>query len=262
MRAISGMIMLIFLHNISCVGQSWELSLKAGAATDIAAPASSGGFAYKTIRSNTIRPSLAIQVSKYKPESSFGFFCGLALQPVTNSFAFNERNINLTSSYGGTLAGGENVIQLYGGIEKGFQNLKSPNYKNYFSAVLGLGLNYYYFRPSIPNAGIKINHQAMTKAGEQIVGSMFGEDRYIVGAPSVFTGLRYNITDSKGKVVVILESAINIGLIKYFDHRITYQINGIERQEFLPERGWNIQFNIIIPITRFKKTKNRTNEKK
>ena len=119
--------------------------------------------------------------------------------------------------------------------------------------MCGIGFNYFYNKSD--ETGLSVVSFGKTRSGETLIGMDVGIKNNIFGAPSVFGGARYNITNSKGKRVVVLELLVNHGLVKYFDWRIKYDINGQQRIDYIPEHGFNIQINVIIPIFNFSKQK-------
>lgn len=240
--------------------QYWGLSIKPGAAIGIVASGNATtGYAYLSRSFLMPRPAFAIEFSRINLSKKYNFICGITLLPVTNSFAFNDQNIDLSKAFGGSPDGGEYAIQIYAGAEKKFNRRKSGSYRNYFSVIAGIGLNDYTFRPAYPELGVTVTNYAETLNGEQLTGTSFGYSSFRTGAISVFCGIRYNITNPAGKIVAVLELASNYGITKYFDHRITYRINNEHRLDFLAEKGGNIQFNIKIPVAVL--IKKRSNDK-
>ena len=244
MRYLILFLLLVWNNNI--FSQNWNLSVKTGAANSLAAPVfTKQGFAYKTVSHSWILPTLGLEFNR-KGKNKNNFIAGAALFPVTGSFGYNSKNIDLSQSFMPGLGIYDYNVQLYAGIEHKFIKANAPLYKNYFSVTGGIGLNYFYHNSG--ESGIITYGQAKTKNGETLIGMDAGIDRNVFSAPSVFCGLRYNITNARGKKVAMLELMLNEGLVKYFDWRIMYDINGVQRIDYIPEHGFNIQFNVIIPV--------------
>lgn len=251
MRYLNLVLLLFWINTL--FSQQLKLSIKTGAANSLAAPlAIHQGFAYKTVSSSFLRPSIGLELGCER-ESMYRIIGGVVLSPVSSSFDFNSRNIDLSQSYSPVLIAYDYNVQLYVGIEKKMLKNSAPQYKNYFSLVGGIGLNYFYYKSD--ETGLYTVSYGKTKSGETLSGMDVGITHNIFGAPSVFGGIRYNITNTKGERVVILELLVNHGLVKYFDWRIKYQIDSQERIDYLPEKGFNIQFNVIVPLFNFSKSK-------
>lgn len=246
---------IFFLNNLSA--QPWTISFKPGATFNVNAPGySSKGYAYKTTSYFMPYPHLAIEISKVNKSGRHVKFCGIGLYPVMNSFDFNEKNINLSKAYGGILRGGDYAIQVYFGIEKKIRKENLPAFRNYFSVFSCIGLGYYIFRPE-SGQGVTITHFAETNNGQQLTGTEFGYSRYVTGAPSVISGFRYNISNLIGKTVASVDLSANFGLVRYFSHKVSYQIDGVDQIDYLSQKSWNIQLSVAIPLKTFERTKNK-----
>jgi hypothetical protein len=234
--------------------QDWVIYLKPGAAMGIAALGSSStGYIHKKVPRKIPFPSLGFEVSRGFPGKGTKFFGGIKIFPVAIGYIFNERNVDVSRSYGGGLSGLDFGLQVYGCVNKSFRKEKWPEYKNYFSFFGGLGFGF--FPKGNTDFDIRVNEFGITKNGEQFSGTDFNWVNNIPGAPIIIAGVRYHITNSKGKDVAVVELATGINLIKYFDHRVTYQLNGQNRIDYLAEKSIDVQLNVLIPIkTVYKKS--------
>ena len=243
----------LLIWNNILLSQDWNLSVKTGAANSLAAPVSTKqGFAYKTVSHSWILPTIGLELN-HAGKNKNNFIIGAALFPVTGSFGYNSKNIDLSQSVMPGLGIYDYNVQLYAGIEHKFIKKDAPLYKNYFSVTGGIGLNYFYHNSG--ESGIVTYGQAITRNGETLIGMDAGVSRNVFGAPSVFGAARYNITNAKGRKVASIEMLLNYGVVKYFDWRIIYEVNGIQRTDHIPEHGFNVQLNLIIPIFSFDKRK-------
>jgi hypothetical protein len=244
---------ILLIWNTILYSQNWNLSVKTGAANSLAAPVfTKQGFAYKTVGHSWVLPSLGLEFNRTRKNKN-NILIGAALFPITGSFGYNSKNIDLTQSIMPGLNIYDYNVQLYAGIEHKLLRKDAPLYKNYFSINGGIGLNYFYHNSG--KNGIVAPSYGKTKNGENLIGMDAGISRNVFGAPSGFGGLRYNITNSKGKNVAVIELMLNYGIVKYFDWRVIYEVNGIEKVDYIPEHGFNVQINIIIPIFNFDKRK-------
>jgi hypothetical protein len=244
--------LLIFVITVSerINGQDNQFSLKVGAAKFLQAPASSSsGFAYKTLAPSSPYPTLHFE---YKRENFFkkriSLLAGISGIPTFGEITLNEKNIK--SGYSRSARYSYYSLQLYGGAEISFKKLQKPPYKNYFSIFATAALNL--------SAGEELKPVMLSDGGVTNNGEVFSGTKYTVEqgrflSPSVQAGLRYHITNSKGKDVIILELMMNYNLRQYFAYTFRYQINGVDRVDYVPEKGFSIQFNVIIPLFRTEK---------
>ena len=237
------------IHSYS---QKPQLSLKIGAAKTFAAPFKiSEGYAYKNYSKLQPYPTLGFEYSTTSKEKSCTYLAGISFQPVVYSGSFNYKNIQPSS-----VSRSEQVVAivtlLYGGIEKRFCNTDIPNKRNYFTWVGGIGIN---FSGLYGDAEFSSTEDIATAYdGKRISGSKLFIKRanwYI--APTVFTGIRYHIRNKKGTGILTLELITNYGIIRYFDYAVQYKIDGKPAEDRLGEKGFNIQFNVKIPLVTFGK---------
>lgn len=248
------LIALILILSATSKAQDLSLSIKAGAANSLAAPSSATkGYAYKTTSHLSPYPTLALELSYLKRKSTTEYFIGLGIQPVFTGFGLNEKNIDLSQSYGAGLIIGDYNYQLYLGARRNFsKNLKL--HQNYLSIHGGIGFNY--FPLYTGEDGTQVNSSGKTFSGENLTGMEVGITRNVFGAPSIFAGIEYNIRNPRGKKILGVELTANYGLIKYFDWRVSYQLNGQTRNDYIPEKGLNVQLTLKIPLITFKNKRN------
>lgn len=75
-------------------------------------------------------------------------------------------------------------------------------------------------------------------------------------SPSVYAGLRYNITNRKGREVFIIELKGSCGLTPFYKQTVDYTLDGVMKRDVLKQYGPNLQLNIIVPLHTFRKTAN------
>jgi len=246
---------ILFLMNATQLySQKPQLSLKAGTAKTFASPFKiSEGYAYKNYSKLQPYPTLSVEYSGISKEKSFTNFAGISFQPVVYSGSFNYRNIQ-PSSVSRTGQVITIVTLLYFGVERGFCNTYIPNYRDYFTWIAGIGINFSgLYRESEVFSTEDI---ASTYDGKRISGGTLSLKRanwYV--APTVFTGIRYHIRPKKDTHIFSLELIGNYGIMRYFDYAIQYKIDGEPAEDRLGEKGFNVQFNIKIPLVTFGKKK-------
>jgi hypothetical protein len=88
-----------------------------------------------------------------------------------------------------------------------------------------------------------------------MLGSSIYFEKYIVGAPSIITGVKYQFLNKHQKENAAIIISGNYGIVRYLKYRIKYKINGQERNDYLSEKGINFQFGFLVPIARFRNKK-------
>jgi hypothetical protein len=249
---------LFLIRATDLYSQKPQLSLKAGTAKTFAAPFKiSEGYAYRNYSKLQPFPTLSIEYSGKSKEKSFTYLAGISFQPVVYSGGFNYRNIQPSSvSRAGQVVA--IVTLLYAGMERGFCITCIRNYRNYFTWVAGIGINFsgLYGESEI----FSTEDIANTYDGKRISGIKLSLKRanwYI--APTVFTGIRYHIRRKKDSHEFSLELIANYGITRYFDYAVQYKIDGELAEDRLGEKGFNIQFNVKIPLVTFGKKKKLIN---
>jgi hypothetical protein len=252
MKGQSKFFLLIFVILITkqINGQDNQISVKVGAAKLLTAPASSSKeFAYKAIAPPSPYPVLHIE---YKKEDFFkkrvALLAGISGIPTFSDLTLNEENIK--SGYSRASRISYYSLQIYAGAEFIFKNPQNPLYKNYFSISGAFALNL--------SGGEELTPEMLSDGGVTNSGEIFSGTKYTVEqgrflSPSLQTGVRYHITNSKGRDVIILELQMNYNLSRYFSYTFRYQVNGVDRVDYVAEKGFNIQFNVIIPLFNFSK---------
>jgi len=229
-----------------------QISLKVGASKILKPPThSTEGFAYKTISPFWVYPSLHVEAKK---PDFFGegksFLSGISFIPTFNDLSINEKNFQ--SGSGRSLRATAYSFQFYFGVEKSLQSFKAPKYKNFFSLIAGLGLN---LSGGNMHDAIYFGDYGITKQGELFEGTYYTIERGRYLSPILLTGIKYNITNASGKVVVSIELMANYNLSQYFSHTLRYKIDGTNRVDYLREKGFQILLNINIPVFNLKKNK-------
>ena len=245
----------LFLMNATQLySQKPQLSLKAGTAKTFASPFKiSEGYAYKNYSKLQPYPTLSFEYSRKSKEKSFTYLAGISFQPVVYSGSFNYRNIQ-PSSVSRTGQVVTIVTLLYAGMERGFCNTESSNYRNYFTWVAGIGVNFSGLFGD--EEFLSTEDMATTHDGKRISGSkLFIKRANWYVAPTVFTGIRYHIRRKLDTRVFSLELITNYGITRYFDYAVQYKIDGVPAEDRLGEKGFNIQFNVKIPLVTFGKKK-------
>jgi hypothetical protein len=234
----------------------WDVAIKPGAAIGIVVPGMSTTGYFHTTKSHLMPfPSFGAEVRCERNERKAGYFGGIVFLPVTSTYGVNSKNIKPNTDYSASFGGGEYAVQIYFGAEKRITNIHNKINKNYFSVLGGIGFNTYLNQQRPGDPETQINEYAETYSGKIIEGTSFGAGHYVSFAPSFFGGIQYNIRNTKGKVVVMIQLMCNYGLTKLYDHKISYLLDGVMTTEYLSERGGNIQLNVKIPLFGFKKNK-------
>ena len=83
-------------------------------------------------------------------------------------------------------------------------------------------------------------------------GSSLYYEQFVVGAPSIIGGVKYNFLNKNHKESAAIIISANYGLVRYLKYRINYKIDGEVQNDYLSEKGINIQFGLSFPIVRFK----------
>jgi len=243
-----------FVSNL--FSQSNQLSIKIGAAKTFAAPSgTSEGFAFKNISVTYPYPTLAVEYAwGKKKKTNVDFYAGVSFQPIWYNGTFNYKNVK-PGSLSFTTSSGFYAPMLYTGADIKVRKAKKvmPAYKNYFFITVGGGLCLAGIDKN-EHTGFQVQSYGMTYDNKIIMGGeMLLKRAQLPIAPTVFGGIRYHITNSKGKPVVVLELIANYGITRYIDYAVQYEIDNQHKEDRLGEKGINIQLNVIIPIHAFKK---------
>jgi hypothetical protein len=254
MKRIVISIVIISLLNIPAKwanSQDTNLSLKVGAAKILNAPASTIGFAYKTFAPASPYPALHLEFKKKDfLNKRIALLAGISGIPTFGEFTLNKENIK--SGYSRSSRYSYYSLQLYTGIELSFRNPKKKPFRNYFSIFSTVGFNF--------SAGEELTPEILADDGITNNGGVFTGSRYTVEqgkflSPSLQAGVRYHITNSKGREIIALELMTNYNLSRYFSYTFRYQIDGVDKVDYVAEKGFNIQFNVIVPLFNFSKSK-------
>jgi hypothetical protein len=235
-------------------GQNSQVSLKVGAAKILSAPASSTkGFAYKTFAPHSPYPSLHLEYKKNKFLSDrISLLAGISGIPTFGETGLNEKNIK--SGYSRASRISYYSLQPYIGFELSLQRNTRESFRNYFSLLGTIGFNLSAGEELTPEL---LNDGGITSSGEMFTGSKYTVEQGKLFSPSVQTGARYHITNSKGKEIIVLELQMNYNLTRYFSYTFRYEINGVNKVDYVAEKGFQIQFNVIIPLARFSNRKHQ-----
>lgn len=183
---------------------------------------------------------------------------GFTFQDGHTDFSPNPKNIVLSSgtvsdpSFGFSFVGSPAKTVVYVGIEKYLNRDTRKPSKNYFSVEAGLGFAFTLNR--LDDWTYSVSKTYQTKSGGQLEGyiSNFERPKFPI-APSIYGGVRYNITNKTGNEVLIFELMVNYGLTSFYNARLDYKIDGKPRQDLLKEKGFNTQLNVIVPLLSLKK---------
>jgi hypothetical protein len=128
--------------------------------------------------------------------------------------------------------------------------------KNYFSVTAGVGLAFTLNKFNDDWSYTSMPERYQTRNGGLVEGysSNMIKPRFPL-APSVYGGVRYNITNKKGNVVFIVELLVNYGLSPYYHQTINYTLDGVVKRDILKEKGFCTQLNLIVPLYSFRKKK-------
>ena len=173
---------------------------------------------------------------------------GISGIPTFGENSFNENNVR--SGYSSIARISYYSLQPYFGLELNPRNPRKETFRNYFSVSTTVGFNL--------SDGNELTPEILYDGGVTNNGDAISNVRYTVEqgrflSPSFQLALRYHITNRNGKEILLLELQTNYNLTRYFSYTYRYQINGVDRVGFVAEKGFNIQFNVIIPLIKFGK---------
>ena len=214
------------------------------------------GFAYKSVNGTSTSVVLGGEYSHPLKNGKGAWHVGFTFQDGYSFPSPNEKNlvpVNLAApgQFSFYFFGSPAKTVVYGGMEWYLgRNHLNPR-KNYFSVVAGVGLAFTLNR--IDDWGYTTMHERyQTRNGGIVEGysSTIIKPRFPV-APSVYAGIRYNVTNKKGNVVFIIELMVNYGLSPYYRRTIDYTLDGVAKRDILRETGFCTQLNFIVPLHSF-----------
>ncbi|HET6996641.1 MAG TPA: hypothetical protein VFI06_16715 [Chitinophagaceae bacterium] len=224
------------------------------------------GFAYKTVNGTSTSVVLGGEYSHPLKNGKGSWHVGFTFQDGYSFPTPNEKNlvpVNLAApaSQPGQISfyffGSPAKTVVYGGFEWYLgRNHLNPR-KNYFSVVAGVGLAFTLNRfedwgyTSMPERYQTRNGGVVEGYSSNIIRPRFPL------APSVYGGIRYNVTNKKGNVVFIVELLVNYGLSSYYRQTIDYTLDGVAKRDILKEKGFCTQLNLIVPLYSFRKKKTK-----
>lgn len=179
---------------------------------------------------------------------------GFTIQDYGIDPAPNEKNLvpgNLTSK-GFFFLSAPTKTTVYAGIEKYINRDYSKPSKNYFSVIGGAGFSFTLNKVS--DWELTVPERYVTRNGGIVeeYTSSYQRARFPF-APSLYGGLRYNITNRKGNEVLIIELLASYTFTPFYRQTIDYTLDGVARQDRLRERGFCGQLNLIVPLHSFYK---------
>lgn len=259
MKFLAILIVTSFVSLTSIAQYKPQIRLKTGISQLYPSPGGTG-YAYKmaseTSGSVVIGGEFSYPMKNRKAALHFGF----TFQDGYTNFSPNPKNIVLSSasatapSFGFSFVGSPAKTVVYAGFEKYLnRDIKKPS-KNYFSVEAGLG--FAFTLNKLDGWTYSRSQTYQTKTGEQLEGyiSNFEKPKFPL-APSIYGGVRYNITNKIGNEVLIFELMVNYGLTSFYNARLDYKVNGELRHDLLKEKGFNTQLNIIVPLVSFNKNR-------
>lgn len=235
-----------------------QLRVKLGIIESIPTPGLSKGYAYVSAEYAFASELIAFEFNKPLKSGKGAWFAGFSFEPTWSKPAANKENIvvtpgsNFSSGFGGDVVMGN--INL--GMERNLGKKRNNPTQNYFSVFGGTGIAFPLNR--ISDYDYTIPGPFMTKKGETVEPMpSYTEHVNFPFSPIVFGGLRYNITNRKGNVILVLELLVHYGLTRYYNDHYNYKLNGVPTTDIVGEKGLNIQFNAILPIVSFKKARKK-----
>ncbi len=253
-------------------GQTYypRLDLKLGISQSLVSPRISEGDFYKiAYRGLSPLPVMGLEYSRPVWKDQALFFAGVSLEFQKFGSGMTAKNLRQFSGSGGQLQSGTGVIKLYAGIEKRLTKDLRLN-KNYFTLFGGLGITLNLQQYGAPFGGT-ISGYGITHAGQEFIGGVYREFPHNSGqyeylsefdfgrvhrfSPTVLSGARWHILNKKGINVLTLELQVTYGLTRYHNISAAYTLDGIERKDYLGEKGISVQLNFLIPLRNFGKRK-------
>lgn len=255
MKSFICLILSLFIFQTHYSQSHPQLRLKTGFSGLFPSPGGKG-YAFQTTAGATGSVVLGGEYSHPFKNGKGAWHIGFTFQDGENNPAPNKKNlipVNLAPpAFAFTGAPAKTVV--YVGIEKYIKRDYSKPSKNYFSVVAGLGLGF--TMNKFGDWKFSKHEKYETRTGGIVEGytSDFVKPSFPVAA-SLYGGLRYNITNKKGNEVLILELIANYGLTPVFKQTVDYTLNGNPQQDRLKEKGFCMQFNILVPLHTFFKRK-------
>lgn len=242
-----------------------QLYIKLGAVKNLAPPAKvANDFAYSSSTFPSPYPGISFEYLKPLKKKNTSFFAGLTGLEISGRNIFlNPKNIQSSISREGSL--GFTSLKIYAGFEKQFRYKKFEPFKNYFSWFVGTGVVMNFFPPA--DSRESRDKYYSDDWGTTNDGKLLHSTGLYMGRPSnsffsqfspfVFGGFRYHVTNKKGKTVLVMELMGSFGLTRYYNYEIDYTLDGQPHTDKIGEMGFNIQFNILIPLATFGKKKKK-----
>lgn len=235
-----------------------QLRLKTGLSRLFISPAGKG-YAYQTAdaiaHSVVLGGEVSLPMRSGKGALNFGFtFQDSYLQPSPNARNLDPRNLLTTGSNQFFFSGAPAKTVVYGGAEFYLNRNKNRVNQNYFSVVAGGGLAF--TLNSMKSSPFTIPGRYNTWSGDLVEGVLVDvKQPPLKGGALLYTGIRYNIRNRKGREIFIAELIYSHGISNWYHVPVEYTVNGQLRKETLREKGINVQLNLIIPLYSFKKKK-------
>lgn len=258
MKIITSLISLVlFCQTLHAQFES-QIRLKMGASTLFPSPGGRG-YAFKGVNGRSGSVVLGGEFSHPFKNKTGAWHVGFTFQDGNIQPAPNEKNlipINIASTqpgFGFSFYGAPAKTAVYLGIEKFIKRDYTKPSKNYFSVVAGAGVAFTLNK--LTDWGtMSAPEKYLTRDGGIVEGYKFdiAKPSFPV-APFVYGGLRYNITNKKGREVFIIEFLFNYGITSYYKQTIDYTLNGAPRRDVLKEKGMCFQLNLIVPLYGFRK---------
>jgi hypothetical protein len=174
--------------------------------------------------------------------------------PVPNRKNLIPLNLNSTNSWGFGFIDGPAKTTVYAGVEKYLNRDPLRPSKNYFSVFGGVGVAF--TLNSLKGWGVTTDQKYETRDGRMVEGytTEYSRPKFPV-APLLYAGIRYNITNAKGREVLIIELRGGYELTPYYRQIISYTLDGVSQQDRLRQKGWGVQLGIVVPLHSFGKRK-------
>lgn len=233
-----------------------QFRMKVGTIYSIPTPGLSKGYAYVSAEYPFAYMLYAFEFNKPLKNGKGAWFIGFSFEPTWFKPAANKKNVTVTpGNHFSAMFGGDVVMgNLYFGFEYNLNKRSNDLKKNYFSFFSGTGIAF--STNIIDGFEYTIPGPFTTKKGETVEPmKSYTKRNSFPLSPIVIGGLRYNITNKKGNIVLILELLGHYGLTRYYNDYYNYKLDGIPKTDIMGEKGLNVQFNAIIPIRSFNKKK-------
>ena len=250
-----------------------RLDLKLGISQSFVSPRISEGDFFKISYPRVSPlPVFGLEYSKPVWKSKAIFFAGVSLDFQKFGSGMTFKNLSQFSGPNGQLQSGTGSIKFYAGIEKRFTQRQLRLNKNYFTWYAGLGFTYNLQKYSYP-LGSTISGYGITYSGKQFIGGVYREFPYNSGqfeyisqidfgrvhkfSPTLLSGGRWHIRNKKGINMLTLELQATYGITRYHNVSMAYTLDGLEKNDYLGEKGISIQLNFLIPLKNFGKRKKK-----